>query len=180
MSAIRNPSQVSRPMTDEHRMEQLSRAYAQAVAAMAGCTCARPETDYGSDLTLRRIERVGDAFMPVGRNLDIQLKSTTNATLAADEVIYDLDVRAYNLLRRSTRRAPIYLVLLVLPPDQTEWLSHSEDRLELRRCAYWFSLRGFQAVPNTSTVRVRIPRQNQFTPAALVRIIEAIANEEDA
>jgi hypothetical protein len=167
-------------MTDEHRMEQLSRAYVQAVAAMAGCTCARPETDYGSDMTLRRIGQVGDSFIPVGRNLDLQLKSTTNATLTVDEVIHDLDVRAYNILRRSTRRAPIYLVLLVLPSDPADWLAHNEVQLELRRCAYWYSLRGFPTVPNTSTVRIRIPRQNQFTPAALMRIMEAIAHGEDA
>jgi hypothetical protein len=167
-------------MTDEHRMEQLSRAYAQAIAAMAGCTCARPEPDYGSDMILRWIEQVGGAFTPVGRNLDLQLKSTANAILTADEVVYDLDARAYSIMRRSTRRSPTYLVLLVLPSDRAEWLAHSEDRLELRHYAYWYSLRGFPTVPNTSTVRIRIPRQNQFTSAALMRIMEAIAHEEDA
>jgi hypothetical protein len=166
-------------MTNEHRMEQLSRAYVQAVAAVAGCTSARPETDYGYDQTLRRVWQSGDEWIPVGRNLDLQLKSTTAAALTDNEVVYDLDTRAYNILRRSTRRAPAYLVLLVLPPDQAEWLSHSEDRLELRRCAYWLSLRGLAAVPNTSSVRIRIPRQNQFTPDALARIMDAVANEED-
>ena len=166
-------------MTDEHRMEQLSRADVQAVAAVCGCTCARPEVDYGLDLTLRLVARIGAEFTPVGRNLDLQLKSTTRATLTANEVSYDLDVRAYNLLRRSTRRAPGYLVLLVMPPEPAEWLAHSEDRLELRRCAYWLSLRGFPAVANTTSVRVRIPRQNQFAPAALARIMEAVSNEED-
>jgi hypothetical protein len=166
-------------MTDEHRMEQLSRAYVQAVAAMAHCTCARPEQDYGVDLTIRLVEEVGGMIRPVGRNLDLQLKSTINATLTASEVVYDLDLRAYNILRKSTRRAPIFLVLLVLPPDQNNWLAHTEDRLEVRRCAYWLSLRGAVAVPNTRSVRVRIPRQNQFTPDALARIMEAAANEED-
>ena len=166
-------------MTDQHRMEQLSRAYAQAVAAVAGCTCALPETDYGSDLTLRRIERAGGVFRPVGRNLDVQLKSTKNATLTADEVIYDLDARAYNILRHATHAAPLYLVLLVMPSDRGEWIAQSEDQLELRRCAYWLSLRRAPAVPNTTSVRIRIPRQNQFTPAALERIMEAIINEED-
>lgn len=166
-------------MTVAHRMEALSRAYAQAIAAMAGCTCAQPGTDYGIDLSLRLVERVGTDFMPVGRNLDLQLKGTTGATLTTDEVIYDLDVRAYNILRRSTRRAPIYLVLLVLPPARTEWLAQSEDRLELRRCAYWYSLRGASTVSNARTVRIQIPRQNQFTPAALTRIMEALVREED-
>jgi hypothetical protein len=168
-----------RPMTDEHRMEQLSRAYAQAVAAVCGCTCARPETDYGTDLTIRRIGRVGKMFRPVGRNLDIQLKSTTKVTLTPNEVLYDLDVRAYNILRHATHGAPLYLVLFVMPVDQAEWLDHNEDRLELRYCAYWLSLRRARAVTNTKTVRVRIPRQNQFTPAALARIMEALVNEED-
>ncbi len=77
-------------MTDEHRMEQLSRVYVQAVAAMCGCTTARPEPDYGVDLTLRRVRPVGDALMSVGRGLDLQLKSTTAATVTADEVIHDL------------------------------------------------------------------------------------------
>lgn len=166
-------------MTDEHRMEGLSRAYVQAVAAACGCTCARPEPDYGSDLILRRVTRRGSEYQPVGRALDVQLKSTTAATLTVDEVVYDLDVRAYRLLRRSTRRVPFYLVLFALPASAADWLDHSEDRLALRGCAYWLSLRGFPAVPNTASVRVRIPRQNQFTPTALVRIMEAAANEED-
>ena len=42
-------------MTDEHRMEQLSRAYAQAVAAVCGCTYARSESDFG---TVRRFQKV--------------------------------------------------------------------------------------------------------------------------
>ena len=130
-------------------------------------------------MTLRLIRRVGADFIPVGRNLDLQLKSTKDATFTPTEVVYDLDVRAYNILRRSTRRTPICLVLLVLPSVQAEWLVHSEDRLELRRCAYWYSLRGASTVPNISSVRIHIPRQNQFTPAALTRIMEAIAREED-
>jgi hypothetical protein len=125
------------------------------------------------------VKRKGAEYRAVGRALDIQLKSTTVATLAADEVVYDLDARAYKLLRRATRRAPFCLVLLVLTATQADWLDHNESRLELRGCAYWLSLRGFPAVPNAKSVRVRIPRQNQFAPAALTRIIEAIAKEED-
>lgn len=166
-------------MTDEHRMEQLSRAYVQAVAAVCGCTCARPETDYGIDLSLRQVKKKGSEYRAVGRSLDVQLKSTTAATLTSDDVVYDLDARAYRLLRRATRRAPLYLILLVLPVARPEWLDHNESRLELRGCAYWLSLRGFPAVQNAKSVRVRIPRQNQFTPDALTRIIEAVAHEEN-
>lgn len=166
-------------MTDEHRMEGLSRAYVQAVAAVCGCTCARPDPEYGSDMTLHRVRRAKRVYRPTGRSLNIQLKSTTGATLTAAEVVYDLDVRAYDILRHATRATPLYLVVFVMPSVQADWLVHGEDRLELRSCAYWLSLRGFPAVKNAKTVRVRIPRQNQFTPAALERIMEAITNEED-
>lgn len=166
-------------MTDEHRMEGLSRAYVQAVAAVSGCTCARPEPDYGCDLTLRQIVKIGSEFRPTGRGLDIQLKSTTGATLTTTDVVYDLDVRAYNLLRRATHDAPLYLVLFVLPASPDEWLSQTEQRFELRHCAYWLSLRRRPAVRNTKTIRIHIPRQNQFTPIALARIMEAIRRQED-
>ena len=166
-------------MTDEHRMEQLSRAYVQAVAAVCGCTVARPEPDYGIDLSLRRVKQVSDRFLPVGRPLDLQLKSTTTANITPDHVVYDLELRAYDLLRRATRNTPLFLVLLVLPSDKTEWFAQTEDRLELRRCAYWLSLRSEPPVTNTRTVRVSIPRRNQFTPTELEQIMNAVQREED-
>ena len=166
-------------MTDEQQMEQLSRVYTHGVAAMARCTCARPDPDYGIDLTLRRITQVGREFLPSGQDLDIQLKSTTKATLSPGEVVYDLDIRAYNIIRRATRNAPVMLVLIVFPPDPIDWLVHSEDRLEIRGSGYWLWLRSAPAVTNTSTVRVHIPRRNQFTPAALTGIMDAIRRQED-
>jgi hypothetical protein len=111
--------------------------------------------------------------------LHLQLKSIAGATLTATEIVYDLKADAYDSLRRSTRSSPAILVLLTLPGNREEWLNHTEERLELRGCAYWLSLRGYPVRPNTSTVRIRIPRVNQFTPAALARIMEAIRRQED-
>ena len=167
-------------MTDEHRMEQLSRASVQAVAAVCGCRWAVPVPDYGVDLDMRRVVQQSGRWREVGPALNIQLKSTTApAAVTADHIVYDLDVGAYNVLRAGTRIAPTLLVLLVLPPDRADWVDHTEDRLELRRCAYYLSLRGRPAVPNTRTVRVEIPRQNQFTPASLARIMVAVQRRED-
>jgi hypothetical protein len=166
-------------MTDEHRMEQLSRAYVQAVAAVCGCTCARPEPDYGHDLTLCAVQFQGGEFTPRGRSLDLQLKSSTAADVTAGEVTFDLSVRAYNLLRRSTKYAPALLVLVLLSPNRDDWLEHAEERLSIRGRAYWLSLRGAPAVANTSTVRVRIPRVNLFTPGELSRIMTVLQQEGD-
>lgn len=166
-------------MTDAHQMELLSRAYVQAVCALAGCTAARPDPDYGVDLTLRQVKHVGSVFKPIGANVDFQLKSTTAATVTATEVVYDLDARAYELLRRATRKAPAYLVLLVLPADSGMWLGQDATRLEIRGGAFWLSLWRAPVVDNVSTVRVRIPIANVFTPSALCRIMEAPFSEDE-
>jgi hypothetical protein len=161
-------------MTDEHRMEQLSRAYAQAVAAVCGCVWSAPVPDYGTDLTLRQVTLRQKKWSEVGPPLNIQLRSTSGATVTPTHVVYDLDANTYKLLRRATVGVPIILVLLVLPAERAEWIHHTEDRLELRRCAYWLSLRGWPASTNTSSIRIQIPRVNQFTPAALTRIMETV------
>jgi hypothetical protein len=166
-------------MTDEHRMEQLSRAYVQAIAAMVGCSWSVPAPDYGWDVALRQIVRRGSRWREFGLPLCIQLKSIADATTTPTEIVYDLKADAYETLRRTTRRSPAILVLLDLPADRAEWINHTEERLELRNYAYWMSLRGYPASPNTSSVRIRIPRANQFTPAALERIMVAVRREEN-
>jgi hypothetical protein len=167
-------------MTDEHRMEQLSRAYVQAVAAVCGCRWSIPVPDYGVDVNLRRVMRRGGRYREVGPSLYLQLKSTTvPAAITPEHVSYDLDVGAYNILRNTTRDSPSLLVLLVLPTDRVTWVDHTEDRLELRRCAYWLSLRRQPVVSNVATVRIQIPRTNQFTPGQLERIMEIIQRKED-
>jgi hypothetical protein len=161
-------------MTDEHRMEQLSRAYTQAVAAVCGCRWSVPTPDYGIDISLRQVVYRRKRWREEGLGLDLQLKSEAGAVVASDHIVHDRKADAYDLLRRTTRYSPAILVLFVLPANRAEWVGHSEERLELRGCAYWLSLRGVPASANTSSVRVRIPRANQFTPAALARIMEAV------
>jgi Domain of unknown function (DUF4365) len=150
----------------------------QAIAACAGCRWSVPTPDYGIDLTLRRVRQFGAHWRELGVPLDLQLRSTVTATFTASEVTYDLDVETYERLRRAPRESPAVLVLLVLPREPTEWLSHTEEQLELRKCAYWFSLRGLSRTRNVRSVRVRIPRRNQFSPAELERIMGAITRRE--
>jgi hypothetical protein len=178
MPAIHS-ARLVRPMTDEHRMEQLSRAYALAVAAMAGCRSSRPEPDYGVDLALRQVAKRGGRRREFGPTLYIQLKSIAGATITTAEIVYDLKADAYETLRHSTRVSPAILVLLALPATRADWVAHSEDHLEIRGCAYWLSLRGLPARSNTTSVRVRIPRANQFTPAALEQIMRVVRRQED-
>ena len=159
------------------RQEALSRAYVRAVAAQAGVTCADLFQDYGADMILRDVAQREHNFVDDGPQVDLQLKSTTRAEVHEAEVSYDLDVRAYNWLRQQVYR-PCILVLLVLPEDEAQWLSQSTEELVLRRCSYWLNLRGAVPTTNQRTIRIKLPRANVFSSAAVRRLLDE-ANTEN-
>ena len=135
----------------------------RAIAARAGVICGSTENDLGFDVILRAVVEHSGRFWDSGPQIDVQLKSMARAEVRETEVIYDLDVRAYDLLRQEINNRPRLLILLVLPEDEELWLSQSVDELILRRCAYWMSLRGVVATTNLATVRIAIPRANVFS-----------------
>jgi hypothetical protein len=159
------------------RQEALSRAYVRAVAARAGVICGATENDLGFDLLLRAVEQHGQQFWDSGPQIDLQLRSTTQAGVRDAEVVYDLDVRTYDLLRREPSPRPRLLVLLVLPEDEAEWLTQSADELILRRCAFWRSLRGAAPTTNQATIRLVIPLANVFSVEALQRLMDEARQE---
>jgi hypothetical protein len=155
------------------RQEALSRVQVRAIAAQAGVICGRAEDDFGLDMFVRGIEVRDRQYRDTGPQLDVQLKSTTGAELRPAEVAYDLEVRAYNLLREPTL-SPRILVLLVLPENEDLWLGQTAEELILRGCLYWRSLRGTPATTNDKTVRVTIPRTNVFSAQAIQAMMNQI------
>jgi len=156
-----------------HRQEFLSRAYVRAVAAQAEVTCGDFGQDYGIDMYLRGIERDDHRYLDSGPQIDLQLKSTTTAEVRDQDILYDLDVRAYNLLRKTPVQRPCLLVLLVLPEDESLWFAQSAEELVMRRCAYWHSLQGAAPTTNETTVRISIPRTQVFSPEAVRAMMKA-------
>jgi hypothetical protein len=154
-------------------MEDLSRAYVRAVAARAGVLCDEPRQDYGLGLFIRTVDTRDRRYFDSGYQIDLQLKSTTRAQVRDEVVVHDLEVRAYDLLRRSTP-IPALLVLLVLPDEPARWLEQTEEQLLLRCCAYWLSLRGAPDTPNEATIRVSVPRANVFSVQAIHQMIDRL------
>ena len=73
---------------------------------------------------------------------------------------------------------PRILVVFVMPEDEAEWLSLTQEALVLRRCAYWRSLRGEPAVDNGTSRRVYLSRKRTFDPDTLRRLLLQVAREE--
>jgi Domain of unknown function (DUF4365) len=166
-------------LTRNHREEALCRAYVQAVAALAGLGTSVPTPDYGVDLSLRKIEQRGVRHLDGRLQLDLQLRSTTRANVRDSEVRYDLDVQTYEFLRELS---PIrcLLVVLLLPDDETLWLTQTLEELLIRECAYWFSLRGMGLTTATSSVRIAIPRVQVFSVQAVQAILNRLGQGGEA
>ena len=155
-------------ITTAHQKESLSRAYVQIIAARCGLSWSSPSPDYGVDIILHNVEEMDGQFVQSGYPLEIQVKSTSAAILEKSEVKYDMEIGAFKKLRNpSVVTAGRILVLLVLPEDESEWTTVTDENLILRRCAYWLSLKGRDAVDNQSKVRINIPRENVFSDRAL-------------
>lgn len=164
-------------MTRNDRQEALSVAYVEAVAAVCGMGVTRRVKDYGVDLTLHEVRQQEGRYFESALALDLQVKSTTAAVETRTAIGYDLAVRSYDVLRFESDQERI-LVVLLLPPDEDEWIRQTPSKLELRQGMYWASLRGLPPVKNRSSVRIRIPKRQAFTPVALRWIMAQIRSGE--
>jgi Domain of unknown function (DUF4365) len=160
-------------LTRGHCQEGLCRAYIQAVAARCGMSISVANPDYGIDLTLNEIAVSGNHHYESGLKIDVQAKTTVREGAKGSLIRYDLEVGAYRVLREPTG-CPRILVLLELPQDETEWTAQTHERMSLRHCAYWLSLRGSGPTTNRRSVRLSIPRANVFSVTALQGLVQRV------
>jgi hypothetical protein len=156
------------------RQESLSKAYVRAIAARAGLIFVQGEYDFGVDVGLRAVIQRGTWWVDGGVQANLQIKSTMRASVSEDSIAYDLDPRTYENLRNTKPMSPLYLVVLIMPDDESLWLTQDLDQLILRHCAYWLSLEGYPATQATSSVRVKIPRANVFSVAFVEAIMQQL------
>ena len=161
-----------RAVDDNDRKERFSLAYISAVAAHAGYQIAVPPIDKDSVDGIS----VGDEE---GRpRIEFQAKATSRNVLRGTHLTFRIPRKNYDDLR-SVSLWPLILIVVVLPPEDVDWLAHSEDELRMRRCGYWLSLAGRPATMNRHTVSVRIPRSQVFDTAQL-RELMGRANRGEA
>jgi len=177
-------------MTTQQIKEQLAIHYAGAIASKAGYKLSLP-TGFatGVDVTVNQIENIKiygkTRQVDIGAAIDFQLKTTTETSVirrtdkqGKQLVVFDLEAKNYlDLLVRlkglqtGRRLNPLYLLLLVLPEDESKWLEINADSpifnpaMHLGGLMYWFLPDETTAFPkNRKSIRVSIPAENVVNP----------------
>ncbi|HET9954202.1 MAG TPA: DUF4365 domain-containing protein [Polyangiaceae bacterium] len=158
--------------------EELSLAYVHAVVSQAGFSFETIRKDRDSvDVMVRARGRICEDATLESPMLDLQLKATVMEPLPSEQFPFDVPAKNYNdLVGRTT--VPRLLVVYVMPERSEDWASWNEDRLVLRRSAYWTSLCGQPRTQNTSTQRIYVSRRNVFEPTSIRHLLTRVAREE--
>jgi uncharacterized protein DUF4365 len=170
-------------LTDNNIKSELSYAYLHALASGAGCECTvagRHSDGAGVDAVIRAKERFALASIFTDFTIEVQLKATSLRQPMDDKQRWSfyLELKNYNALRNEKAQAQRLLVVLFMPENREEWLSHSRESLILRRCAFWVSLRGAPESLNETSQTVYIPRSNLLSVAALREVLARVSRNE--
>jgi hypothetical protein len=155
--------------------ERFSDAFITAIAAMAHCSCAKPQPDEEG------VDWVLGANLPGLKlrypRIEVQLKSTglRNLRTSATNITYDLEVKAYEKLICRTM-IPRLLVVVTLPDDPALWLAQTVTDTALKHSAFFVNLLGSPATANTSTIAVDVPISNHLTPTSLLTLMTRAGN----
>jgi len=168
-------------LTLQNIESELSYAYLHATAARAGIICeytGRHSDEAGVDAVLRVKGRLAQDSVFTQFTVEVQLKATKQVPVEQNgRYSHSLKVKNYNELRSENTGAPQLLVVLYLPEDAETWLSHSEESLVARRCAYWVSVRGAAETDQASRT-IYVPRANLLSVAALRGLMTRFSRQE--
>lgn len=172
-----------KPLTLVNVESELSYAYLHAVASHSQCGCkvtSRHEDNTGVDAQL-----VGwGPFAGGGYRTEVDIKVQLKATVASPATVGDhfsysfRGITQYNDLRSDAVATPRILVVLFLPKEHSNWITHSDDALSLYRCAYWVSLRGAPKSDNDTAQTVYIPKTQRFDGPGLISLMTQLSRNE--
>lgn len=168
-------------LTTNNIEAELSYAYLHAIASRAGIICeytARHSAEAGVDAVLRVKGKLDPQSVFTQFTVDIQLKATKKAPVEQNgRYSFALKAKNYDELRSVNTGAPQMLIVLFLPADAETWLTHSEECLLSRRCAYWVSLRG--GLPtDLDSKTIYIPRANMLSVNQLRDVMTRFSKRE--
>lgn len=171
------------PLSDKNIESELSYAYLHAVAAHAGVACSlssRHLDNAGVDASLTGWGPFPNGGYREEITINVQLKATiSEPSNVGTSFSYSLDgIQRYDGLRTDAISVPRILVVLFLPRDKNNWISHNDNALSLHNCAYWTSLRGAPASSNETAQTVYLPKHQKFDVSGLISLMAAISRNE--
>jgi Domain of unknown function (DUF4365) len=159
------------PLTEPHAKETLCAAHIHATAGMARVNLScRLMFDYGVDGVFENILDIHEGrLIPSPFTVAYQAKASVDWIEEDDCIVYDLESGAYNdIATRPEKASTLILILLCLPKDTQKWhaIDADEQHTLLKHYCYWHVFKG-EPTPNKYKQRIRIPKDQIFTPDAL-------------
>lgn len=150
--------------------------YLEALAATARCQVLDPKVDdFGIDAILTRKGRHRYVRNP---QIHVQMKTQGRPLFRDGAVLFDVDMRTYDLLRATDTVTPQLLVLLHVPATVPKtWIDWRPEEAALRHRAYWANLVGHEACANKTKRRIAIPTSQALDTATLVDLMERVQHE---
>lgn len=67
---------------------------------------------------------------------------------------------------------------MCLPENSDHWLQHSTNELIIKKCCHYLNLNGFPDTDNLTSVTVRIPLANVFSPDSIHELMVRASRQE--
>lgn len=159
--------------------EELSYAYLHAIAAKVGYSCDRPSKDRDSiDAQVKARFKEAEEVEFTSPEISFQLKATSTIEIQENKFQFDLPMKNYKDLKKA-HPFPRLLMILILPPDENQWLSVEPEQLIARTCAYWCNIKPLSDVTNETTKRIDIYTSNILALESLVELMKKSSKREE-
>lgn len=171
-------------ITENHKLELLSKRYVTSVAAKGGYTISQDELDYGCDLHINEVRILrrtnGLRRLNSGRHIDVQIKATKQFKYDSikKEFRIQLETKTYNDLvdrykiRKQSINIPPFLCVIFLYKEFDMIFTQTKSSLSLSQAAYWFELKSVKRTKNKKKVTISVPENNLFTTTVIDNMIK--------
>jgi len=109
--------------------------------------------------------------------VQVQVKASERVTVDNDSLVFDLDIKTYDRLRRG-RSVPRRLLAVFKVSDPTDRIRLTDEGTLLVGRGAWISLEGYPASNNTDTQRIKLPLVNGVDAEGLVTMLKSYGTPE--
>lgn len=158
-----------------HRKELFSIAYIKAIGSQLGYNPGEFKIDNDSvDILFSTKGYKGTKLR--NPQLNFQLKCTQSSFSKNGILHFSLPKNNYDDLRADNNANPSYLIVLVVPGDDTQWIDYRTAEIALKYRSYWLSLKNYPPSNNKNKVKVKIPINNLFNDKVFKNLMDAASN----